>query len=98
MPLEHSFENHALDHQRSAKRELQYVPEHAGDWIVGVNAAFQGMDEKQQVQRLNRVKKRLKDRFVQLALANGIADFQSFETHTLGLFRHGDRYRKALDA
>jgi len=43
-----------------------------------------------------RVKKRLKDRIVQLPLSNGIADLQTFKAHALGLFGNGDRFGNAL--
>src|ERR1700756_915501 len=94
--LKYSLEDHAFDHHRRAKWKLQNVSEHAGDGIIGVDAAFQRMDEQQQVQGLGRVKKRLEDRIVELPLPDGMADLQSFKPHGLCLFRDDDRFGDAL--
>src|SRR5689334_16663222 len=90
--LKHSLEDHAFDHHRRAKWKLQNVSEHAGDGIIGVDATFQRMDEQQQVQRLDRVKKGLKDRIVELSLSDGMADLQTFKADAFCIFRNGDRF------
>src|SRR5687768_6518648 len=94
--LEHSLENHALDHQRRAKGKLDNVAEDSGKRIVRVDAARERVHEQHEIERLDATEKGLEDRIIERPLSDRIADLQSLESHALCFFSDRNRIGNAL--